>query len=191
MYAGLSDKELWTKVVEGDKNALAHIYDMHFPTLYRYGMKLSKDDELVKDCIHDLFVTVWHSKERLSITDSIKYYLLASLKRLITNHLQKSQLNQSFTNDDYFAEASYESELINHQVKQERNRKLAAIVNELPPRQREILYLRYYEGLDTNATAHIMSLSINSTYVLLSKALQHLKKHSDKLIIIILSLLIH
>jgi DNA-directed RNA polymerase specialized sigma24 family protein len=56
------------------------------------------------------------------------------------------------------------------------------VIRGLPRRQREILYLRYYEGLDTRETAAIMSLSVSSAYVLLSKALNYLKQHSDKLI---------
>jgi len=64
-------------------------------------------------------------------------------------------------------------------------------MSSLPRRQREILYLRFYEGLDPQQTAEIMSLSVNSTYVLLSKALNYLKKNSDQLLPLLLIVLEH
>lgn len=180
MYGSLHDKALWGKVIEGDKDALAFIYKTYFNSLFKYGMKLNPDEGLVKDCMHDLFVSIWLSRERLSSTDSIKYYLLASLKRKITSQQQKSRLFSN-THETAFA-SSPEEVLIGEQTNLELRAKLAKIMDQLPRRQKEILYLRYYEGLDTKETAAMMDLSVNSTYVLLSKAINYLKKHSDKLI---------
>jgi RNA polymerase sigma factor (sigma-70 family) len=174
--------------MEGDKDALAFIYNTYFPSLYKYGMKLQPDANLVKDCIHDLFTGIWLSRERLSLTDSIRFYLLASLKRRIGRQqqgiwqrlLDPGALTLSFA-------SSHEEVLIGEQADLERKEKLERVMNRLPRRQREVLYLRYYEGLDTQQTAAIMSLSVNSTYVLLSKALNYLKKNSDKLTICLLT----
>lgn len=185
LYAGLPDKALWSKLIEGDKDALAFIYRSYFTSLFKYGMKLNPDESLVKDCIHDIFVSIWLSRERLSITDSIKYYLLASLKRKIASQLQKGQPDQLFeqaARETAFAH-SPEDTLIGEQSSLELRAKLARVMDQLPRRQKEILYLRFYEGLDTRETAAIMELSINSTYVLLSKALNYLKKNSDQLMV--------
>jgi RNA polymerase sigma factor (sigma-70 family) len=187
LYGSLDDKALWAKVMEGDKNALAFIYNTYFPSLYRYGMKLCPDANLVKDCIHDLFTSVWLSRERLSATDSIRFYLLASLKRRISR--QQGLLNRLVSQSSVampFA-GSHEEVLIGEQADKERKEKLEKVIKSLPRRQREILYLRYYEGLDTQETAAIMSLSVSSAYVLLSKALNYLKKHSDQLICLLLA----
>ncbi|HEY1165735.1 MAG TPA: sigma-70 family RNA polymerase sigma factor, partial [Chitinophaga sp.] len=182
LYGSLDDKALWARVIEGDKNALAFIYNTYFPSLYRYGMKLCPDAHLVKDSIHDLFAGIWLSRERLSVTDSIRFYLLASLKRrigrqqgLLNRLADQSAVTMPFS-------GSHEDVLIGEQTDKERKAKLEKVINSLPRRQREILYLRYYEGLDTQETAAIMSLSVSSAYVLLSKALNYLKQHSDKLI---------
>lgn len=172
--------------MEGDKDALAFIYNTYFPSLYRYGMKLSPDAHLVKDSIHDLFTGIWLSRERLSATDSIRFYLLASLKRRISR--QQGLLNR-LTDQSSAAmpfSGSHEEVLIGEQTDKERKEKLEKVINGLPRRQREILYLRYYEGLDTQETAALMSLSVSSAYVLLSKALNYLKQHSDKLICLFL-----
>ena len=182
-YSCLNDKELWSKLINGDEDALAFIYNGYFPSLYKYGMKILVDSNIVKDCIHDLFTALWFSRERLSGTDSIKYYLFASLKRRIVRHSRPGLLHLLLDGNTSVA-PSPEQIIIERQSSQERNTKLEKVIKKLPKRQKEILYLRYYVGLSTQETADVMSLSINSTYVLLSKALNYLKKHSDELIAI-------
>lgn len=183
-YNCLSDKELWRKLINGEEDALAFIYDTWFPSLYKYGMKILTDSTIIKDCIHDLFTTLWQSRKNLSDTDNIKYYLFASLKRRIARHTRTGVLQRlmSHVTPDHSATPSHEQLLIDEQSNLERSNKLAKVIKKLPKRQKEILYLRYYEGLTTEETAAIMSLSVNSTYVLLSKALNYLRKHSDELI---------
>jgi RNA polymerase sigma factor (sigma-70 family) len=181
-YSCLNDKELWSKLINGDEDALAFIYNTYFPSLYKYGMKILTESGIVKDCIHDLFTALWFSREKLSETDSIKYYLFASLKRRIVRHSRPGLLHRLL--DSNTTTPSPEQTIIDEQSSKERTKKLEKVIRKLPKRQKEILYLRYYEGLSTQETADIMSLSVNSTYVLLSKALNYLKKHSDELIAI-------
>jgi len=178
-YSCLNDKELWSKLINGDEDALAFIYNIYFPSLYKYGMKIFTESGIVKDCIHDLFAALWFSRERLSDTDSIKYYLFASLKRRIVRHSRSGLLHRFL--ETSMSTPSVEQTIIEEQTSQERSKKLEKVIKKLPKRQKEILYLRYYEGLSTQETADIMSLSIDSTYVLLSKALNYLRKHSDEL----------
>ncbi|MGE7774668.1 RNA polymerase sigma factor [Chitinophaga sp. NPDC101104] len=183
IYAGLPDRDLWNKVKEGDRAALDYIYRQHFRPLYGYGMKVHADETLVQDAIHDVFVSIWQGRGGLSATDSIRFYLLSSLKRRILRHLGKQLVLPDDDGAFYDApSASPEDELIGKQSDQQRRARLAGVMAELPPRQQEVLYLRYYHGLDTRETADIMSLSVNSAYVLLSKALKYLKDNSDKIV---------
>lgn len=187
-YTELSDQELWSRLINGDEGALAFIYNTWFPSLYKYGMKLHADSSMVKDCIHDLFTVLWHRRANLSVTDSIKYYLFASLKRNIAKHSQKEGIFRLFDNwapEHHTHMPSHEQKMIDEQAGDERKQKLSRIIEKLPKRQKEILYLRYYEGLSAQETADIMSLSVNSAYVLLSKALNYLKNHSGELMVLL------
>lgn len=188
LYASLNDKELWIKVVEGDKDALSFIYTQHFPALFNYGMKIHADETIVKDCIHDLFVTLWFSRERLSITDTIRFYLLASLKRNIIRSLKPLYMPALFDQSMDKADFSTNPEqiIMGRESEREQQQKLVKVINQLPRRQQEVLHLRYFQGLDTKEAAALMSLSVNATYVLLSQALRFLKKHSDKLVALFL-----
>ena len=52
----VSDKELWIDFLSGEKEAFKTIYEKYFPELFNYGCYFLDDEDLVKDCIQDLFV---------------------------------------------------------------------------------------------------------------------------------------
>ncbi|QEC51468.1 RNA polymerase sigma factor [Anseongella ginsenosidimutans] len=170
----------------GDKQAFALIYNRFFPRLFNYGMKLIPQAELIRDGIHDVFVTLWKSRQRLSATSSVKFYLYACLKRRIIalsrqNRLLPVKRLFGFPGEFEFC-LSPEDSIILEQTGQIKRQKLQELINKLSRRQKEALFLRYYEGLSPKEVAAIMSLNINSTYVLLSKALDFLRTHRDKLL---------
>ncbi|HYH54991.1 MAG TPA: sigma-70 family RNA polymerase sigma factor [Anseongella sp.] len=173
-----AEEELWNALRKGDKTALGLIYHRYFARLYNYGMKFCRDQDLVKDCIQDLFLSLWKSRQTLSPTSSVKFYLFACLKRSITT--QRSMFHRQVDNFEFVA--SREEELIMEQAGEQKKEQLLRMINKLSRRQKEVLFLRYFEGLSTREVAVLMSLNVNSVYVLLSKALDFLRKSRDKLV---------
>ena len=112
-------------------------------------VKIHADYTIVQECIHDLFATLWFSRERLSITDTIRFYLLASLKRNIIRSLKPLYVPQLFDQSMDKADFSYSPEqiMITDELEREQQQKLVRIINQLPRRQQEVLHLRYYQGL--------------------------------------------
>ena len=84
MEQNLNDKTacLVTAFQSGDVSAFSTLYDMHINLLFNYGCKLTTDKELLKDCIHDVFVKLYTKKAELGIIDNFKSYLLISLKNM-------------------------------------------------------------------------------------------------------------
>ena len=52
----MQDLQLWQRLKAGEKNALAQIYEDHAAKLLKYGYKFSDNEQLVEDCLQDLFV---------------------------------------------------------------------------------------------------------------------------------------
>lgn len=187
-----NEEALWKAFRQGEKKALSMIYQQHFFKLYNYGMKVSPDRELVKDCIQELFVYIWKSRATLSHTSSIKYYLFRSLRRKMVEEIRKT--NRIAASHQRFQEFSFElpheQKIIAEQLSAEKAEKLLSCLNKLPKRQKEALFLRYYENLSPQEVSSIMGLSIESTYVLFSKAISLLRKNLLKLVSIGLPLLL-
>jgi len=62
--------------------------------------------ELVKDCIQELFTTIWNRREALSEIDSVKYYLFKSFRNLLVQHISNDRKRFVDFNDSYEFEES-------------------------------------------------------------------------------------
>lgn len=73
------DQEMITLLLafeEGDATAFSKLYDLNVNLLFSYGCKLTTDRELLKDCIHDVFVKMYTKKEELKHVENFKSYCL-------------------------------------------------------------------------------------------------------------------
>ena len=73
----------------GNMAAFSQLYDLHINILFNYGLKLTIDKELLKDCIHDIFVKLYTKKDELGTIDNLKSYLFISLKNKLCDELRK------------------------------------------------------------------------------------------------------
>jgi DNA-directed RNA polymerase specialized sigma24 family protein len=103
----MNDSTIWEKFKKGDKEALSTIYHKHIDLLFSYGMKLYRDDELVKDTIQDLFFDLMRTRRNLGATDNIRFYLTKALRRRLIQNLNK--LKKHFY---IFGESEFETEVV-------------------------------------------------------------------------------
>lgn len=170
--------DLWERFQKGDRDALGKIYRNHVDYLYNYGMHFCLDSESVKDCMQDLFRDLWLEREHLTATvQNIRYYLLSSLRRRLLRSLQKERRYQSDLPDSFDFELipSHESAIVADEIYNERKAKLLQGIASLTRRQREVIYLRFYQNLSYAEIARIMAMKIDSIYNLISKAIGLLK----------------
>jgi RNA polymerase sigma factor (sigma-70 family) len=168
---------IWRRFKAGDWSAYTILYDDFFSLLNNYGIKFTRDTKLIEDAVHDLFVKLWTSRERLSNTPSVKNYLFKSMRNVLLRKMKKEEKFTDLDGQEYPVSfsISYGSEGLKRVEDREMQAKIRTFIDNLPPRQKEIIYLRFYEELTYEEIADIMSISINSTYKLLYKALDNLQ----------------
>ena len=181
---------MWRMFKEGDKSAYAYFYETYATFLFRYGCKIMTDRELVKDCMHDLFTELWRNKTNLSNPESIKNYLVKSLRnKLVRETLKQAKLvrDEAVAEHEFGYSTSRELDLMNCEAKSETEKKLIKALRNLSNRQKEIIFLLYYNNLSPAEVAGIMSVSVRTIYNTTFNAIQSLK--SEMAIISILLLL--
>lgn len=173
------DRKVWNAFRTGSREALDYIFKHHASNLFAYGSKFTKDQELVLDCIQDLFVELWNSRQRLSETDSIKFYLLRALRRRIARTMHGAKRLEAITEDVQYLEEkinfSAEHFLVLQETEQSRKAGLRRAIEGLTKRQRESIYLKFFQGLDNEAIASVMGLSEASVSTLVSQAIRALR----------------
>ncbi|MCF1713701.1 sigma-70 family RNA polymerase sigma factor [Flavihumibacter sp. RY-1] len=178
------DQWLWDQFRCGNVEAFGMITRLHFQSLFNYGTRFSRDEELVKDCIQDLFLELWKNKKGIGPTGSIKFYLFKSIRRKLFREIRKSRPFLELTGIPFDAgffsvvpvqETIEEQEQITQKIGLVRN-----IIGKLSKRQQEIIYLRYYLEADLDQIAEIMTLKRQSVYNLLQDAFNQFRKNAGK-----------
>ena len=182
--SGTSQEEIdgivWASLKQGDRKAIDYVFEKYIRILYSYGAKIENDSALVEDCIQDIFIELWQRRENLSQTDNIKFYLLKALRRRIVRKLSmegREHRHQALAADyaDHFY-ASFESSLIQLQNTSEQQHQLSKGLEKLSDRQREAVYLKFYEKMTYEQLAEVLDIDLKSTYKLIGKAIDSLRK---------------
>ena len=172
----VNEYDLWHAFQHGDTKAYSELYSQFASPLYSYGMKFTNDVTLVEDSIHDLFCTLWVSRERLSQPSSIKNYLYKSLRNGIYKKLNKTTL---LVDDDQSLDFHFEFAIDDKLVQNEHllliKKQVERAMEKLTPRQREIIYYRFYQDLGFDEIADIMNMQVRATYKLTARALDTLR----------------
>lgn len=174
----MSDILLWKQLKEGNKSALERIYSTHISGLLKYGRKFSRNDQVIEDCIQDLFIELWKNREGLGMTDSIQRYLMVALRRKVIRQLGRSKKwvsDNELTDLDFDVEIAVDQELIAAEFSAERAAQVKAAMENLSKRQKEVVYLKYVSGLDYEDIGEIMDLNYQSVRNLVSGALKKLR----------------
>jgi RNA polymerase sigma factor (sigma-70 family) len=186
-YSISNDSIVWEAFKRGCDDAFADMYQKHSSMLYSYGMHIARDQDLVKDCIQNLFIDLWDRKETLGDVNSIKYYLFKCLKRRIVAALlaNKKYRNIEELTDNYDFEIilSHEFSLVADQASKEEKDSLLQAVDKLTKRQKEVIYHLYYNNLSHQEVASLMSIKVTAVYNLVYNALISLKKAMTKVYI--------
>ena len=176
------DKCVWSMFKKGDKQAFAVLYQRHFKMLFQYGAKLAEDSDLVKDCIHDVFIDLWKKKENLADPKSVKAYLLSAIQHKLIRQLSRARSRQNETTkmESPGVVECREDQMIEDQIQLEQNHIVGKALNVLTKRQQEAIYLKFYCNLSYKEVATTMSISVDSIYNLISKAIDDLQLELNK-----------
>jgi len=146
--------------------------------MFRYGVRFVDDDDFVKDCIQDVFFELWNRRDRIRQAESVKAYLFKALRLRIFREKAKWKTAESLEdNYEFIIEFDAEANIIQQELSEEICLRLRKILEHLPKRQKEILYLRFYEGMDQDKIAEIMGLNRQSVYNLLHESILRLRKY--------------
>jgi RNA polymerase sigma factor (sigma-70 family) len=178
----------WLHALEGDTHAFQAIHGELFRGLYDYALKLLQDGELANDAVQELFVKIWVKRTVIGPLKKVKPYFFTALRRQVLNQLRNLQLRElrigALPRPDI--DFSPEEIVVRNEEYLSLQAKIAALLNELPKRQKEVIYLHYFEEMDYTQIAEIMGIHYQSVLNLTQKALQKLR--SADLLSLLLSL---
>lgn len=188
---------LWSEIQDGNELAFKSLYDNYADLLYSYGMLIVSDEERVADAIQDLYAYIFEKRTNLSQPNSIKAYLMVSLKRLLLNQSKSKSFYTSFLSlstlcrksYDFYLDVDYQTEQEQADFEEQQIKSLQEGLNSLKSKQREMLYLKYYKGLSTEEIAEVMEVSHSVVYATIKRGIAKLRQKSCLSLILLFPLL--
>jgi RNA polymerase sigma factor (sigma-70 family) len=177
------DKQTWQAIIEGNREVYAGWYTAYFKKLFNYGRKFTIDTELIEDAIQELFLDIWLRREKLVTIESPNSYIIASFRYILFKKMKQSNKQIGEPLFDSHAMLIAQDSSLTEEEHQELYRQLRKALDALTGRQREAIYLRFYEKLSYEEVAAVLNISVKATYKIMARALEGLKDNMQLLLL--------
>ncbi|OYT17439.1 MAG: hypothetical protein B7C24_02695 [Bacteroidetes bacterium 4572_77] len=184
------DKAYWRGLKNDDSDALKELFTKYYDQLYFYGLKLLGKHDLVVDTIQDIFTALWENRHKLAEVQYIKAYLFASLRNNILKPRPSNVLNNSepstVLNQGFHFDLSPEDIYLEEETNTENRRIIENLLKHLSPKQKEIIYLKFYNNYSNSEIGEILSIKHQSVANLLQRTINKLRnrKKLDNLYVV-------
>lgn len=174
----MEDSVFIKKLKTGDEIAYKILYEKYYEWLCNYVFRLCENKKLSEDIVQDMLMKFYQRREHINITSSLKNYLFTSCHNQFLQHLRKKKI--SFDDLDAMKWEVIASS-VNPQEPPQKNRlkQLHQLIDELPPRCREIFIKSKLENTKYKDIAIDMDISVKTVENQMSKALKHLRKRAN------------
>lgn len=186
------EKKQWEALRNGDHIALKQLYNRYQKSIFNYAQKFTDDKDLIADCVQELFIYLWEKREILTVPDNPRSYILRSIRNNLIRLLSKASINEKIENPEnypFFVSLDSENQYVDQEKRNEVVRKLNTALDQLTNRQREAVFLRFYEGLSFEEIAQTLNITTKACYKLIYRAIDVLKNVLPKGLISLLFLI--
>ena len=157
-----------------DPQALAAIYDLHSPGLFRYAMRRLGDVNLAEDCLSETFsrfLRALHAGR--GPRDHLQAYLYRVAHNWIVDHYRRGPEPAEELTERIREDGPDTEEQVTQRLRQER---LRTSLQKLTPDQQQVIALKYLEGWRNQEIALAMRKTIGSVKSLQHRALAALQR---------------
>ena len=170
----------WNAFVAGDASVFERVYQTFFNALYNYGCKYTADTELVEDAVQELFVRFWKNRANLTEPPSLKNYLFKAFRNHMNDRLKAAgrYVTDDFGDHGIFEWVpSAEEKQLEAEHEGIRKKQIEMAMESLTDRQREAIFLRFYEEFSYPEIAAMMGITVKATYKLMARSISTMREH--------------
>jgi len=163
------------RVKSGDVNAFDQLFNTYSQKLYGFAMRYLKSEADAEEVVQELFLYIWKNRKDLRKDANLQSYFFTIAYNLIKKHFRKRGYHQKFLNESVSQShqmdtASYESVEYKSVLEQ-----IDKVIENLPPRRREIFIKSRKEGMTSNDIAKELGLSRGTVDNQISEALKYIR----------------
>ena len=152
--------QLQIQLAEGNQAALKQLYDDFGERLLHFAFAIIHNREQAEEIVSDVFIQVWHKRERIATIENLTWYLYITTKNISLNYLRKEHKQKNIDIESvslpYY---TIEPTAIDHLATSELVQCITKAINDLSPKCRLIFKLVKEDGLQYKEVASLLNLS--------------------------------
>ena len=172
------------KLNDKDMDAYELLYHYYYKILMLYVLQFIKQEDVAKDIVQDLFISVWEQNLNFDSIQALKTFLYNSARNRSLNHLKHMQVEEKYVRL-MKGKADESVDMYLEIEKQEIYRQIFTVIDELPTRCKEIFEM-HLMGKKNSEIAELLHLSIGTVKTQKKRALKQLRKKIGPLAIALL-----
>jgi RNA polymerase sigma-70 factor, ECF subfamily len=156
-----SDEALIGRIANGDKLAMQVLFARHHVRVFRFVLRLVRDQTQAEDLISEVFLDVWRQAGRFEARSAVSTWLLAIARYKALSALRRRPDEEL----DEEATAAIEDPADDPEVavqKKDKGEILRKCLAALSPEHREIIDLVYYHEKSVEEVAEIVKIPENT-----------------------------
>ena len=143
----------------GDKKSFELIFQIFYPALCLYALKITGDQFSAEDIAEESFVKIWQRHANFSHIKVLKSYLYTTVRNASINWSKQNKKQQQFFNKEYSDYKKPIQTKLENLIEVETFRELYCAIENLSPQCKKIITMLFIEGKRTKQVAKELQLS--------------------------------
>ncbi len=153
-----SDERLMRRIANGDQFAMRTLFGRHRVAIYRWLLRLVRDEALAEELLSDVFLDVWRKASSFAGRSSVSTWLLAIARhKALSARRRRTHVELDGELASSFADPADDPELVLQ--KKDREQLLRHGLARLSPEHSEVIDLAYYHGKSIKEIAEIVGIN--------------------------------
>lgn len=158
-----------------NQNYIEQLFKSHYLQMFRLAVALLHDDDLARDIVHDVFLSLLDRKQEMPVSGR---YLMKSVRNRCLNLIRDCEIHQRIARRYFIDNEEYDS---NSWPDEETLARIYSFIrNDISSQARRIMELRFAEGMPFARIAATMDISETAVYRHLSNALKIIRKRLNE-----------
>ncbi|MFT3740207.1 MAG: RNA polymerase sigma-70 factor [Breznakibacter sp.] len=163
-------KSFFLRIKAGDQEAFKVVFDLYYRHLVLFALRYMGDKDLAENIVQNVFVKLWEKRTSLDV-DSVKAYLIVSVKNQCRNELKHSKIVREYESRQPMGEEEPEPDFPDPEVLERINR----AIEEMPEQRKRIFKMNRVDGMRYKEIAETLHISPKTVEVQIGKALKYLR----------------
>lgn len=169
------DQLLIERLLNDGERAFDCIYDLYWKQLFQYTYRRLQSEDMAKDMVQEVFISLWNKKDTLKLTSSLSAYLFSILRFKLINHYHANEVRSQHALHVNLHDHPFGNNIDQRVHVNEMNNLLSSSLQKLPCKMKEIFELSRISGHSTRQISEQLNISEQTVKNQLSTALKRLR----------------